>query len=120
MLIQEACQLVLQASSIGSDGEVMVLDMGEQVKIVDVAPHAHPHVRRKDIEIVYTGLRPGEKLRSSSPPHEERTQTSHELVSRVDVPAIDSGWVRNESLKTHDAAATWMRARRPSPPTTTP
>lgn len=116
MLIPEACQLVLQASSIGSDGEVMVLDMGEQVKIVDVA---HTLIRmsgRKDIDIVYTGLRPGEKLGEELfSPHEERTQTSHELVSRVDVPTIDSGWVRTELLKSHDAAATWMRGESTQP-----
>ncbi|SER73120.1 dTDP-glucose 4,6-dehydratase [Pedococcus cremeus] len=111
MLIPEACQLVLQASTIGSDGEVMVLEMGEQVKIVDVA---HTLIRmsgRKDIEIVYTGLRPGEKLGEELfSPHEERKQTSHELVYSVDVPSIESEWVRQEQLKTHDCAASWMRS----------
>jgi FlaA1/EpsC-like NDP-sugar epimerase len=110
MLIPEACQLVLQASSIGTDGEVMVLDMGEQVKIVDVA---HTLIRmsgRDDIDIVYTGLRPGEKLGEELfSPNEERRQTSHELVSSVDVPTIDSGWVRTESLRNHSDAAAWMR-----------
>ena len=62
MLIPEACQLVLQAASIGSDGEVMVLEMGEQVKIVEVANTLIRMSGRKDIDIVYTGLRPGEKL----------------------------------------------------------
>ncbi|WP_441969543.1 polysaccharide biosynthesis protein [Pedococcus sp. 2YAF34] len=110
MLIPEACQLVLQASTIGSDGEVMVLEMGEQVKIVDVA---HTLIRmsgRRDIEIVYTGLRPGEKLGEELfSPHEERKQTSHELVYSVAVPDIGSDWVRRESLTTHDRAAAWMR-----------
>jgi FlaA1/EpsC-like NDP-sugar epimerase len=116
MLIPEACQLVLEAASIGSDGEVMVLDMGEQVKIVDVA---HTLIRmsgRKDIEIVYTGLRPGEKLGEELfSPHEQRTQTSHELVSRVDVPAIDSGSVRTKSLMSHSAAAAWLHAESTQP-----
>jgi FlaA1/EpsC-like NDP-sugar epimerase len=116
MLIPEACQLVLQASSIGTDGEVMVLDMGEQVKIVDVA---HTLIRmsgRDDIDIVYTGLRAGEKLGEELfSPSEERRQTSHELVSSVDVPTIDSGWVRTECLRTHSDAAAWMRAESTQP-----
>jgi FlaA1/EpsC-like NDP-sugar epimerase len=80
------------------------------VKIVDVA---HTPIRmsgRKDIEIIYTGLRPGEKLGEELfSPHEERKETTHELVSSVDVPAIDSGWVCTESLRSHDSAAAWMR-----------
>lgn len=111
MLIPEACQLVLQASTIGSDGEVMVLEMGEQVKIVDVA---HTLIRmsgRKDIDIIYTGLRPGEKLGEELfSPHEERKQTSHELVHSVDVPMILADWVRGTTLLSHDSAASWMRA----------
>ncbi|KPQ29093.1 MAG: putative nucleoside-diphosphate sugar epimerase [Marinobacter excellens HL-55] len=71
MTIPEASQLVLQAGSMGEGGEVFVLDMGEPVKIVDLARkiirlmgleeknEAHPD---GDIEIVFTGLRPGEKL----------------------------------------------------------
>ena len=71
MTITEASQLVLQAGSMGSGGEVFVLDMGEQVRIADLArkmirlmgfdvrDEQHPD---GDIEIVYTGLRPGEKL----------------------------------------------------------
>ncbi|MDO5700866.1 MAG: nucleoside-diphosphate sugar epimerase/dehydratase [Bowdeniella nasicola] len=61
MTIPEACQLVLQAAAIGRGGDVMVLDMGEPVRILDVAKNL---IRRsgKPIEIVFTGLRPGEKL----------------------------------------------------------
>jgi len=65
MSIPEACQLVLQAGSMGEGGEIFVLDMGEPVKIVDLAKEM---VRlaglqlNRDIKIVYTGLRPGEKL----------------------------------------------------------
>lgn len=111
MLIPEACQLVLQAASIGSDGEVMVLDMGEQVKIVDVANTLIRMSGRQDIDIVYTGLRPGEKLGEELfSPNEERKETSHDLVSSVEVPAIDSGWVGTASIKSHERAATWMRS----------
>lgn len=116
MLIPEACQLVLQAASIGSDGEVMVLDMGEQVRIVEVA---HTLIRmsgRKDIDIIYTGLRPGEKLGEELfSPHERREETSHELISSVDVPAIDSSWIRTQTIKSHAQAATWMRTESTQP-----
>ena len=65
MTISEACSLVLEASNLGNGGEVFVFDMGESVKIIDLAEEMirlsglEPY---KDIDIVYTGLRPGEKL----------------------------------------------------------
>jgi FlaA1/EpsC-like NDP-sugar epimerase len=61
MTADEAVQLVLQAAVIGRDGEVLVLDMGEQVRIVDLARRLVAAVPG-DVEIVFTGLRPGEKL----------------------------------------------------------
>ncbi len=62
MLIPEACELVLQAGAIGKGGEIFILDMGEPVKIVDLAKKMIELSGREDIEIVFTGLRPGEKL----------------------------------------------------------
>ena len=62
MTIPEACELVLQAGAIGSPGDALVLDMGTPVKIVDVAKRLIEESGRTDIEIVYTGLRHGEKL----------------------------------------------------------
>ncbi len=62
MLIPEACELVLQAGAIGKGGEIFILDMGEPVKIVDLAKKMIALSGRDDIEIEFTGLRPGEKL----------------------------------------------------------
>jgi FlaA1/EpsC-like NDP-sugar epimerase len=65
MSIPEACQLVLQAGSMGEGGEIFVLDMGEPVKIVDLAREMirlAGMTEGRDINIVFTGLRPGEKL----------------------------------------------------------
>jgi FlaA1/EpsC-like NDP-sugar epimerase len=64
MTIPEASQLVVQAATIGQGGEIFVLDMGEPVRIVDLARHCIKlsAAREDDVEIVFTGLRPGEKL----------------------------------------------------------
>lgn len=62
MLIPEACELVLQAAAIGSGGEIFILDMGEPIKIVDLAQKMINLSGREDISIEFTGLRPGEKL----------------------------------------------------------
>ncbi len=65
MTIPEAVQLVLFSSVIGKGGELFVLDMGEPVKIADLAKdliRLSGHKSQKEIEIIYTGLRPGEKL----------------------------------------------------------
>jgi FlaA1/EpsC-like NDP-sugar epimerase len=61
MTADEAVQLVLQAAVIGRDGEVLVLDMGDQVRIADIARRLAASVPRP-VDIIYTGLRPGEKL----------------------------------------------------------
>ncbi len=62
MLIPEACELVLQAGAIGSGGEIFILDMGEPIKIVDLAQKMIDLSGSTDISIEFTGLRPGEKL----------------------------------------------------------
>ncbi|PLY10463.1 MAG: polysaccharide biosynthesis protein [Arcobacter sp.] len=62
MLIPEACELVLQAASIGKGGEIFILDMGEPIKIVDLAKKMIELSGREEIQIEYCGLRPGEKL----------------------------------------------------------
>lgn len=63
MLIPEACQLVLQAATIAKGGELFVLDMGEPVKIVDLAKQMiRLYGKENEVKIEFTGLRPGEKL----------------------------------------------------------
>lgn len=62
MLIPEACELVLQAASLGSGGEIFILDMGEPVKIADLAHKMIELSGKQHIGIEYIGLRPGEKL----------------------------------------------------------
>ncbi len=62
MLIPEACELVLQAASLGQGGEIFILDMGKPIKIVDLASKMIELSGRNDINIEFTGLRPGEKL----------------------------------------------------------
>ncbi|MEA2099576.1 MAG: polysaccharide biosynthesis protein, partial [Campylobacterota bacterium] len=62
MLIPEACELVLQAGAIGNGGEIFILDMGEPIKIVDLAQKMIDLSGREDIGIEFIGLRRGEKL----------------------------------------------------------
>jgi FlaA1/EpsC-like NDP-sugar epimerase len=83
MMIPEASQLVLQAAAMGNGGEIFVLDLGESVKIVDRARDlsALSGLGEDDIEIVFTGLRPGEKLYEELYfDDEQRVPTSHPKV----------------------------------------
>lgn len=89
MTIPEACELVLQASVIGRPGDVLVLDMGEPVKIVDVAERMIAE-SGKDVPIRFTGLRQGEKLHEVLfSTLEQGALSEHPLISQVEVPVID-------------------------------
>ncbi|WGW11714.1 nucleoside-diphosphate sugar epimerase/dehydratase [Saxibacter everestensis] len=88
MTIPEACQLVLQAAVIGGRCEALVLDMGEAVRIVDIAERLIA-MSHKHCQIVFTGLRPGEKLDEDLFTEEEMgMRTSHEKISHVTVPPL--------------------------------
>ncbi|MFC6286084.1 polysaccharide biosynthesis protein [Nocardioides sp. GCM10027113] len=89
MTIEEACQLVIQAAAIGSDGEALVLDMGEPVRIADVA-HQLMEQAGTTVRIEYTGLRDGEKLHEELfADHEPQdVRPRHPLVSHVPVAAV--------------------------------
>ena len=90
MTIPEACELVVQAGALGADGEVMVLDMGEPVRIADLAKRLVAQADRP-VEIVYTGLRPGEKMHEILfAPEEESTISEHPMIHRVDVPPLSA------------------------------
>ena len=95
MTIPEAVQLVLQAGSLGANGELFVLDMGEPVKIVDLARdlvRLSGLEEGSDIEIRYTGLRPGEKLYEEVLfGDEEIGETAHPKIIRVLADEPDPG-----------------------------
>jgi dTDP-glucose 4,6-dehydratase len=88
MLVEEASLLVINAGAIGRDGEVLVLDMGQPVKIADVARRfAEQH--HPALEIVFTGLRPGEKLHEDLVAHDEAGERPfHPLITHVSSVAI--------------------------------
>ena len=73
MLIPEACALVLQAGTFGEGGEVFAFDMGKPVKIADLAKRMIHLSGARNVEIKYTGLRPGEKLYEEVLNDEEQT-----------------------------------------------
>ena len=81
MLIPEACKLVLEAGTHGNGGEIFVFDMGKPVKIADLAKRMINLSGAKDVEIQYTGLRPGEKLYEEMLSNDENTLPSfHEKI----------------------------------------
>ncbi|MFV2100792.1 polysaccharide biosynthesis protein [Micromonospora sp. LOL_024] len=89
MTVQEAVHLVLQAASIGGDGEALVLEMGEPVRIDELARRMVAQAASQ-VPIVYTGLRPGEKLHEALLGRGEKDHRPlHPLISHVTVPVLD-------------------------------
>jgi FlaA1/EpsC-like NDP-sugar epimerase len=91
MTIPEACRLILQAGSFGEGGEIFVLDMGEPIKIQYIAERLIQFAGKEvgvDVQIVYTGLRPGEKLfEELFYAHEALAPTMHEKIMRSSADA---------------------------------
>ncbi|RBQ29228.1 UDP-N-acetylglucosamine 4,6-dehydratase (configuration-retaining) [Aliarcobacter vitoriensis] len=81
MLIPEACELVLQAASIGKGGEIFILDMGEPIKIVDLAKKMIELSGRNEIQIEFCGLRIGEKLYEELLINDSDTKTQYESIT---------------------------------------
>ncbi|MBI2311619.1 MAG: polysaccharide biosynthesis protein [Betaproteobacteria bacterium] len=96
MSIPEAAQLVLQAGLMGQGGEIFVLDMGEPVKIVDLARDLIrlSGLREDEIRIEYSGLRPGEKLYEEVLADDERTlPTPHPKLRIAQARRVDAQWL---------------------------
>ena len=90
MLIPEACKLVLEAGTKGNGGEIFVFDMGKPVKIADLAKRMIKLSGAKNVEIEYTGLRPGEKLYEEVLNELEGTKpTFHEKIRIAEVREYD-------------------------------
>ncbi len=110
MTIPEACQLVLEAGSMGQGGEIYVFDMGESVKIIDLARKMIKLSGLKegeDIDIKITGLRPGEKLYEELLNQEETTQkTHHDKIMIGKVKEYDYGEVNRRVKKLIDSYKT--------------
>jgi len=97
MLIPEACKLVLEAGTHGKGGEIFVFDMGEPVKISELAKNMIKLSGAKNVEIKYTGLRPGEKLYEELLSTEENTKPSfHEKIRIAEVREYDYSSVKKE------------------------
>jgi len=112
MLIPEASTLVLQAGAIGKGGEVMVLDMGTPVKIVDVAKSMIHMSGRHEVEIVFTGLRAGEKLSEELfTPGEEIAASSHPLITQVVVPSLEPESLPEPHATGSSAVRDWLESQ---------
>jgi FlaA1/EpsC-like NDP-sugar epimerase len=90
MLIPEACKLVLEAGTKGNGGEIFVFDMGKPVRIADLAKRMIKLSGAKNVEIKYTGLRPGEKLYEEVLNDKEGTKpTFHEKIRIAEVRSYE-------------------------------
>jgi FlaA1/EpsC-like NDP-sugar epimerase len=109
MTIPEAVSLVVQAGAIGGRGQVFVLDMGEPVKIVDLACNmirlsgkeprlpGDPATSLRDVAVKFVGSRPGEKLHEELWGDDESVgQTDHSKIMRLSRPAVDADWLARE------------------------
>ena len=103
MTISEACSLVLEAGVMGNGGEIYVFDMGESVKIFDLAKkmiHLSGLKYPEDIDIKIIGLRPGEKLYEELLSTEENTlPTYNEKIMIAKIEPLDDDLVKNKIIE---------------------
>ena len=105
MTSEEAIALTIQAGAIGDPGEVLVLDMGEPVRIAEVATRLAEQAS-STVPIVYTGLRPGEKLHEVLlGAGEADVRPTHPLISQVPVPPLRFDDARRRVLGRRPAGA---------------
>jgi FlaA1/EpsC-like NDP-sugar epimerase len=97
MTIPEAASLVVQAGAIGGRGEVYVLDMGEPVRILDLAENMVRLSGRTDVRIEFVGARPGEKLHEELWSDGETVHpTAHSKINRATRESVDPAWLEEE------------------------
>jgi FlaA1/EpsC-like NDP-sugar epimerase len=100
MTIPEACRLVLEASVMGQGGDIFVFDMGQPVKIIDLARkmiRLAGYTPGKDMEIKFTGLRPGEKMYEELfKESEQLLATHHPLIMKARKISLDQAWLEKE------------------------
>ena len=107
MLIPEACRLVLEAGTMGNGGEIYVFDMGEPVKIVDLAKRMIKLSGAKDIEIKFSGLRDGEKLFEELLATKENTKPStHPKIKVAAVREYPYELARQNEIELHELSFT--------------
>ena len=108
MTIPEACRLVLEAGSMGNGGEIYIFDMGEPVKIVDLAKRMISLSGRTDVKIEFTGLRHGEKLYEELLNVKELTKpTYHEKIMIATVREYDYDEVKQRIQKLIEVSYTY-------------
>ena len=99
MLIHEACELVLQAGAIARGGEIFILDMGEPIKIVELAQKMIDLSGKSGIEIVFCGLRPGEKLYEELLINETDAITSYDSITVAKPTIYDIDKLNKDIIK---------------------
>ena len=98
MSIPEAAQLVMQAGLMGNGGEIFVLDMGEPIRILDLAKDMIKlsGLSEDEIKIEFSGLRPGEKLYEELLAHDEKTlATPHKKLRIASAKSVDKIWTKS-------------------------
>jgi FlaA1/EpsC-like NDP-sugar epimerase len=106
MTIEEAAGLVVEAARLAENGEIFVLDMGEPIRILDLVQAFASLMHRSNVEIRFTGMRPGEKLNETLFSElEQPLRTEHPRIFRTDVPPPTRGFQQRLRTLYHAASA---------------